>query len=105
MLRTDSGAAVVVTEYRWASSEELLLAGGLGWGGGQSVGVRREVGSEREAGGGGARAAAEPGSLRQAGTQWPHYHTGWQGLRRRGRKKEKNHKRTRRPSLLDRGER
>lgn len=38
------------------------------------------VGSEE-----GTRAAAEHCSLRQAGTQWPNYHTGWQA----GRQAEK----------------
>lgn len=33
----------------------------------------------------GTRAAAEHCSLRQAGTQWPNYHTGWQAGRQAGR--------------------
>lgn len=45
--------------------------------GSQSVGIRREAESEGE---GGVRAAAGHCTLQQAGTQWPHYHTGWQGL-------------------------
>lgn len=32
----------------------------------------------------GMRAAAEHCSLRQAGTQWPNYHTGWQAGRQAG---------------------
>lgn len=61
--------------------KELLLAWRPGEGkeeeeGCQSVGIRREAASERE---GGVRAAAEHCTLQQAGTQWPHYHTGWQG--------------------------
>lgn len=79
------------TDWRSSSSKfitggpvlkELLLACrpvGREEEGSQSVGIRREAASER-AGWGWVRAAAEHCSLQQAGTQWPHYHTGWQGL-------------------------
>lgn len=45
------------------------------------------------------RAAAEPNTPQQAGTQRPHYHTGWQGLRQDEKDKERW-----RSSLLDRPE-
>ena len=55
----------------------------MGGGGSQSVGVRwGPQGGVERAVGRGERAAAEHCALQQAGTQWPHYHTGWQGLER-----------------------
>lgn len=72
--------------------KELLLArrpmGGRG--GGKPVCKDLQGGSERAKREGGVRAAAEHGTLQQAGTQWPHYHTGWQGLRYEEDKKNKN---------------
>lgn len=43
---------------------------------------------ERE--GDGVRAAAEHRARQQAGTQWPHFHTGWQSLQDKEEQKEKD---------------
>lgn len=65
----DCGAVVI--KHRWVGCERAALgqeASGEGQEGSQSLGED------------GVRSAAEGCSLQQAGTQWPHFHTAWQGL-------------------------
>lgn len=88
-------------DRRWRSSSSKFNTGGpvlkellwawrpRGWGrvgldwtgrGGEEEEGSQSVGDLQGGRRGGVRAAAERCTLQQAGTQWPHYHTGWQGL-------------------------